>query len=75
MQAVEIEMPIANDGTIQLPEQYQDIYGRNARFVILLLDDDARGNLQKGDLIPNNPTPQFGNCNGMLTIVAEDEEK
>ena len=38
MQAIELEISIGNDGRMQLPDQYQQIYGRTARFVILLPD-------------------------------------
>ncbi len=38
MEAIELEMAIEQDGKVQLPRQYQRIYGRKARFVILLPD-------------------------------------
>jgi hypothetical protein len=38
MQPIELEMPVGRDGRIQLPERRHRIYGRNARFVILLSD-------------------------------------
>ena len=38
MKAIELEMPIGDDGRIQLPSQYERIYGKKARFVILLPD-------------------------------------
>lgn len=42
MQAIELDMRIEQDGTIQLPEQYHRLYGQQARFVILLPDDSEQ---------------------------------
>ena len=42
MQAIELDMPIGQDGNIHLPEQYHRLYGQQARFVILLPDDSEQ---------------------------------
>ena len=41
MQAIELEMLISKDGTLQLPSQYKRLYGKQARIVILLPDAPA----------------------------------
>ena len=42
MQAIELDMPIGQDGNIHLPEQYHRLYGQQAHFVILLADDSGQ---------------------------------
>jgi len=38
MQAIEFEATIDSSGDIHVPERYHRLYGRNARFVVLLPD-------------------------------------
>ena len=38
MKAIELEMSIGDDGMLQIPDEYQRIFGQKARFVILLPD-------------------------------------
>ena len=40
--------------------------------VVITKDDQPVAELRS--LTPGKPQPRFGNCQGMLTIVAEDEE-
>lgn len=38
MQAIEIDVDIAPDGSIHLPENYKAYFGRQARLIVLLPD-------------------------------------
>jgi len=38
MQAIELEMNIGEDGKIQIPAEYQTVYGKHARLLIVLPD-------------------------------------
>lgn len=55
MQALEINLPIESDGTIRIPKEYENIYGRNARLVILLPDEDSP-NIKTVDLMQYSHT-------------------
>lgn len=44
MQAIEFEADIDANGNVHVPEQYRSLYGRAARFVVLLPDDTRSEN-------------------------------
>ena len=64
MQAIEFETLIDENGHISLPLEFQNAYGKHARLVVLLPDEEGR--------MKNRRQP--GSAKGKLTILREDDE-
>ena len=54
MQAIEFETTIDKDGVIHLPEKYRNVYGQQARFVVLLPEDASPESKMIDPMIYNN---------------------
>ena len=80
MQAIEIEAPIDSNGNIHLPEQFQHLYGREARFVILLPDSPPQAATPDLETVHANasswplldPARDFSRFIGSAPPIAED---
>ena len=64
MQAFEFETWIDEHGQILLPEEFQNAYGKHARLVVLLPDQQE----------PIKKRRQPGSAKGRLTILSDDED-
>jgi DNA-binding transcriptional regulator/RsmH inhibitor MraZ len=61
MQTIEFETQIDENGHIYLPQQYKNIYGKKARFVVLIKE-------------PSQPLRKAGSARGILQVISEDDE-
>lgn len=64
MKAIEFETRIDENGHIILPEEFQNAYGKRARFVVLLPDQEE----------PIIKRRQPGSAKGILAIISEDDD-
>ena len=64
MQAIEFETIIGKDGHIQLPKEYQDFYGKYARFIVLLPENQKSGRKRR----------QPGSAKGSLQVLSDNDE-
>ena len=64
MQAIEFETQIDENGHIHLPEEFHNAYGKYARLVVLIPDQEVT--VQK--------SRRPGSAKGILTILSEDNE-
>jgi bifunctional DNA-binding transcriptional regulator/antitoxin component of YhaV-PrlF toxin-antitoxin module len=64
MQALEFETKIDKKGRIFLPEEFQHAYGKLARLLVLLPEQDQSS--------PKRRQP--GSAKGILTVLSEDDE-
>ena len=64
MQAIEFETIIDKDGHIHLPEEYQHVYGKFARLVVLLPDQGTTPEKRR----------KPGSAIGILQVLSEDDE-
>lgn len=63
MKSIEFETIIDKNGYICLPETFQYAYGKFAKLVVVLPEDDA----------PQKAKRQPGSAKGLLHILSEDE--
>ena len=63
MQAIELETQIDQNGQILLPEKFQHLFGKSARVLLLLTDENVDPEKKR----------QPGSAKGILTIVDEDD--
>lgn len=64
VKAIEFEARIEEDGSIHVPEEYQDSYGKIARLVVLLNENQ----------VSQGKVRQPGSAKGILTIVSDDDD-
>ena len=64
MQAIEIETRIDKNGYIHVPEEFQHIYGKYARLVVLLPEEVK---------LPSKKR-QPGSAKGILKVLVEDDK-
>jgi hypothetical protein len=64
MQTIELQTRISNNGHIQLPKDYGFAYGREAKLVVILPEQETK----------KTPKRQPGSAKGVLKILAEDSE-
>lgn len=64
MQAIEFETKIDQDGHIHLPEEFHHVYGKRARLIVLLSDQEDTPRQRR----------QSGSAKGILTVASEDDE-
>lgn len=64
MQAIEFETRIDEHGHIDVPEKFQNAYGKRVRLVVLLPDQAE----------PPTKRRQPGSAKGILTLLSEDDE-
>ncbi len=64
MQALELEAHIDEDGRIFLPREFQHIYGKSARLLLLLPESSPLPRKRR----------QPGSAKGILQILIEDDE-
>jgi len=48
MQAIELEIDIAEDGSLHLPECYKNWFGQHAKLILLASDSQILSNSEKG---------------------------
>ena len=63
MKAIEMETKIDDKGHISLPPEFHYAYGKLARLIVLLPEQD--------DAVKNNRQP--GSAKGILKVLSEDE--
>jgi hypothetical protein len=64
MQAIEFETQIDKDGHIYLPEEFQHVYGKLARLIVLLPDQEEQPKKRQ----------QPGSAKGILKVLSDDNE-
>ena len=64
MQAIELETRIDENGHIYLPKEFENAYGKLARLVVLLPEQEH----------PTKKRRQAGSAKGILKVLAEDNE-
>jgi hypothetical protein len=64
MKAIEMETRIDDNGHISLPPEFQYAYGKLARLIVFLPEQD--------DAVKKNRQP--GSAKGILKVLSEDEE-
>jgi len=65
MQAIEFETLIGKDGHIYMPQEFQHAYGKIARLVVLLPEQENRASERR----------QAGDAEGRHQLLSEDGEK
>lgn len=64
MEAIEFEARIDERGRIVIPREFQRVFGKEARLIVLLPEESETG----------RPKRQPGSAKGILRILSEDDE-
>lgn len=64
MEAIEFEARIDERGQIVIPKEFQRVFGKEARLIVLLPEESNAG----------RPNRKPGSAKGILQILSEDEE-
>ena len=67
MRAIEFQAHIDPNGSISIPEEFHDLFGKQARFVVLIPDEgNSTPSIHQGQRKP-------GSAKGILTVIEDDE--